>query len=125
MVVFASSSSSSSVVVSDQIKTLDMSLPSYGEVADAKASVGTVKSLAEELPARSSGNEGGGRSERKSSSGASEKAAKKKEAAEAKQRAREAFEKENIAGKAVDVVDMSIPSYDQSVTKSEKGMFSL
>ena len=124
----SSSSSSSSVLLSDQIKTLDMSLPTYGEVANAKASVETVKSLAEDPPARSISNEGGGggRGERKSSSvAASEKAAKKKDAAEAKQRAREAFEKENIAGKAVDVVDMSIPSYDQSTTKSERSIFSL
>ena len=118
--------SAPTMVLSEQIKTLDMSLPSYNDVADAKASVETVKSLAaEDPPARSSASEGG-RSERKSSSGAvSEKAAKKKEEALAKQKAREAFERENIKGKAVDVVDMSVPNYDQSTTQSQKSRFSL
>lgn len=117
--------SAPTMVLSEQIKTLDMSLPSYSEVADAKASVETVKSLAEDPPARNSASEGGGRGERKSSGAVSEKAAKKKEEALAKQKAREAFERENTKGKAVDVVDMSVPSYDQSTTQSQRSSFSL
>jgi hypothetical protein len=43
--VCVASFSSSSIYVADQIKTLDMSLPSYDEVKSFKASVENVKSL--------------------------------------------------------------------------------
>lgn len=43
--VGVASFSSSSIYVADQIKTLDMSLPSYDEVKSFKASVENVKSL--------------------------------------------------------------------------------
>lgn len=49
---------SSSVEVAETIKTLDMSLPSYGDVKDAKASIENVKSL----EAKSAGGSGGGSS---------------------------------------------------------------
>ena len=37
--------SSSSIEIAEEIKQLDMSLPSYGDIKDSKASVATVKSL--------------------------------------------------------------------------------
>ena len=112
---------SSSVVISDALKTLDMSLPSYDDISDATASVETVKSLYVEPTQEEGGFLGGGP---KRMSG-SEKASKKKEAAAAKQKAREAFEKENFAGSKVEVVDMSVPNYDQSTAQKQKSAFSL
>lgn len=110
-------SPSSSILLSEQIKSMDMSLPSYGDISDAKAS--SVDSLfvdpVDEARA--------GRGEKNT-----DKVDKKKEAAAAKAKARENFEKEmydNIGGKAVDVVDMSIPSYDQSTSQSQRSGFSL
>lgn len=108
-----------------------MSLPSYGDISDSKASVETVKSLSVQEAPKPTRSIGGGSGDRKSgmagsySSGGGEKAAKKKEAAEAKAKAREAFEKEKMSGKGVEIVDMSIPSYDQSTAQSQRGSFSL
>jgi len=115
------------MVLSEQIRTLDMSMPTYGDVSDAKASVENVKGLAEEYkqPALSSSSSGGGGRYISSSEKAQEKAAKKREAAEAKARARAEFERENLGGKAVETVDLSAPSYDASTVQSPKSAFSL
>ena len=98
-----------------------MSLPSYTDVSDAKATVETVKSLSVEAPKGSSGIVGG----TKKQSAPSEMTSKKKEAAAAKQRAREAFEQENMGGKRVETVALSVPSYSESTSKQERSFFSL
>ena len=90
-----------------------MTLPSYDDVSDAKASVETVQGLATEPKKETGGNIGG----KKKESGPSEKAIKKKEAALAKQKAREEFERENLGGKKVETVDMNLPSYGESTAK--------
>ena len=100
------------------IKTLDMSLPSYGQVSDATATVETVKGLALEVDkVRGPGTDTRAQE-------ASKKAKKKQEAAEEKARARAEFEQEKAA-RAVEVVDVSIPNYDESTSQSKKSAFSL
>jgi len=88
---------SSSLLISEAIKTLDMSMPSYDAVKGAEASVENVQGLAVE-PVKKAPEPvtSAGKPERKPDSAAAEKAAKKKAEAEAKAAARAAFERENL-----------------------------
>ena len=103
--------------MSETIKVLDLSLPSYDAVKGAQASVETVEGLALE-PER---EVGGGRSQKNDD----DKQSKKKEAAAAKAKAREDFEKESLGGKAVKVVEFGLPKYDESTSQSQRSAFSL
>lgn len=111
-----------SLLVAETIKTLDMGLPSYDDVSDAKASVETVNSLSVE-PSKS--DSGGGSKRAKSSASKEEKINAKKEAQAAKQKAREEFEKEKLGGIKVETVDFSVPSYGDSTAQQQRSAFSL
>jgi hypothetical protein len=107
------------LLVSETIKVLDLSLPSYDAVKDAQASVETVKGLALE-PEK---EVGGTASRKRTSTGDDDKASKKKEAAAAKAKAREEIEKDSFEG--VEIVDVGLPKYEESTGRSQRSAFSL
>jgi hypothetical protein len=116
---------------------MDMSMPtSYGSLSDSKASAENVKDLTIDIskqkqnssvdPMRTSGNNSSGAKKMAGSySAGPTKADKKKAENDVKKAAREKFEKENLGGKKVDVVDFSAPSYDSSTSQKSRGAFSL
>jgi hypothetical protein len=109
--------------VSETIKVLDLSLPSYDAVKGSQASVETVEGLSAELKKEVSGAASQKRTV-VADSGNDDKASKKKEAAAAKAKAREEFEEETFGGKAVKIVDLALPKYEESTSQSRKSSFS-
>lgn len=86
------------LLLSDSIKTMDMSMPSYGSLSDAKASVENVKDLTVD-PSKEKSNgvpQRGGKKSAGSYAAGPTKADKKKAELEQKRLAREQFERENI-----------------------------
>mmetsp|Transcript_7714 Transcript_7714/g.13332 ORF Transcript_7714/g.13332 Transcript_7714/m.13332 type:complete len:191 (-) Transcript_7714:886-1458(-) len=114
----------STIVVSENIKTLDLELPSYDNLSDAKASVKNTEGLAVELEP---GLEAAGKKDPgpqlnsvlRSMGNREKKESKGNEKSVWKQKEEEAKEKQ------LRVVDMSLPSYGESTTMKEKGLFSI
>ena len=127
---------SSSMYLSEEIKTLDMSLPSYDKASSLKAD---EQALGVEIPPepvrkkapakkKSEAGSGGGDSPLASvlpsmnKSGPSKKAAKpKKEIAEKPKKAKP----EPAPKVEFETMDLGLPSYSDSTEKKEKSVFSL
>jgi hypothetical protein len=124
------------MILSDAIKTLDLSLPSYDSISSSKASVNTVESLAEQYVPEKEAVTGMSRKkakEPKTSSGGNPlgsvlpsmnkgntKTPRTKPAAAPKSAPKEKEDK----GPVIETMDLSLPSYDVGVTK-EKNIFSI
>mmetsp|Transcript_11050 Transcript_11050/g.31491 ORF Transcript_11050/g.31491 Transcript_11050/m.31491 type:complete len:200 (+) Transcript_11050:84-683(+) len=124
----------SSMTLSDAIKTLDFSLPSYDAISSSKASVDTVEGLAEQyvqeavtVPSRkktkepkasSGGNPMG--SLLPSMNKGTAKTPRAKPAPAPKPAPKEKEEK----GPIIETMDLSLPSYDAGATR-EKSIFSI
>lgn len=140
------STSFSSFQIADAITTMDLSLPSYGEISDPKASVGTVSSLTIDSPTEGLGvkarkpaasktkkSEGGGlaidvskvlpslakgpRAAVDASSSDNRSAPTRKERTAAKQ--------DDEPAPAVKFMDMDMPSYGETATIKDTNPFRL
>ena len=116
-----------------EIKTLDMSLPSYGTISDAKARLEADEYKPEpETPERAvrkskpkkEAEEQGGKQKSNSMLPSMNKSIKKKEP---KQRPpKEEEEKEDVSSfEGVKTMDMSLPSYGDSAATKQKSAFAL
>lgn len=123
------------MTVADEIKTLDFSLPSYDSISSSKASVGTVKGLAEEYKSEKDAPKGMPRKktkEPKSSSGGGNpmasvlpsmnKSNTKKPKPEKAAKVAPKEQEEKPLG--VETMDLSLPSYSAGSGK-EKSLFSI
>jgi len=122
------------LTLSEAIKTLDFSLPSYDAIANSKASVETVDGLAEKYaqPETPRGMSRKPKPEPKESSGGnplsavlpSMKKSNVKKPKTAKPASREATEKEDTDSVGVETMDLTLPSYSFSSGK-EKSIFAI
>lgn len=118
---------SSSVQVSENIKVLDMGLPSYGDIADPKAGQSKIKGVVPEPEKEETGSSSVLPS--KKSSGNVLFSSKKAKPAK-KERVRidkTAEEKEQDDKKPLNAkfVDMSMPTYESSASGAKKSAFAL
>jgi hypothetical protein len=115
------------------IKTLDMSLPSYGSISDAKArleaeeydpvpdaSVG--RAARKNKPTKKEAGEQGGNNPMASLLPSMNKSIKKKEP---KQRRPKEEEDDGPSFEGIKTMDMSLPSYGDSTASKERSGFSL
>jgi hypothetical protein len=109
---FTSSSTSSSFILGEEIKILDMSLPSYGAISDPKqADLDSLKKdLPKNVPALIS---------KKESSTAATKASSKK----AKKVVIKKEEEDDEKTKNLKILDMTLPSYTDSTVGKGKDAF--
>lgn len=122
------------LTLSEAIKTLDFSLPSYDAIASSKASVETVEGLAEKYaaPETPRGMPRKPKPVAKESSGdnplsavlPSMKKSNVKKPKAAKPASQEATEKEDTDSVGVETMDLTLPSYSFSSGK-EKSIFAL
>jgi len=124
---------SSSIQLSEEIKVLDMSLPSYGSISAPKSGQEAIKGVEVDpnkpststsastsvLPTK---KKGGGAISLYSSGSSKKKETKKAVASSAPAAPKE--EKQE-SGPAVITVDMSMPSYGDTTAKKEKSVFAL
>lgn len=119
---------SSSVQLSAEIKTMDMSLPSYGSISDAKNTKESLSTLVIEQPEVTSNVKSKAAPKKgepmKGPSMSSflpslDKKGPKEKAVAQKSKSTEAKEEKTIAGAKVEIVDMNLPTYSgASDTKS-------
>ena len=117
---------SSSVQVSEAIKVLDMGLPSYGDIADPKASQSKIKGVPE--PQKEETGSSSVLPSKKSSGNVLYSSKKAKPAKKEKVRIEKtAEEKEQDDKKPLNAkfVDMSMPTYDSSASGAKKSAFAL
>jgi hypothetical protein len=126
---YASALQSSSVYVSEVIRTLDFSMPSYDKLSDAKASVANVDGLAvepleqEQAPKPSVMSSFLPSMSKKGPDIVSEKKDPKEKKVEASRKsAMELIEDKN--DEKITIVDMSLPSYTDSTASKIKSSFS-
>lgn len=115
---------SSSVQIAEQIKVLDMGLPSYGAISSPKAEQTAIKgveagNIAGVVAAKSSGGGGGGGGVSMFSSGGS----KKETAMKKEKKAKIEKEKEEKKDEKIVIMDMALPSYGDNASIKSKNAF--
>lgn len=121
-----------STTISDEIKTLDMSLPSYDSISSSKASVGNVDELVEKynpepstpgMARKKKEKEGGGGNPLGSVLPSMNKSMTKKPKSKSATAKSAAKEKEDKAME-IKTMDLTLPSYS-ATQEREKSVFSL
>jgi hypothetical protein len=120
-----SSAGSSTIQIAEAIKVLDMSLPSYGDIASPKASLDAIKGVEPEkestttatsvLPAKKTAGSKKTKPDKKS----------KVMISESVENAADSSKNDKKEQDSMKYVDMSMPSYSESATVTKKGMFAL
>lgn len=125
-----------SMTISDEIKTLDFSLPSYDSIANSKASVNTVEGLAEQyvpkndqpvVSSRKKSKEpkpAGGGNPMGSLLPSMNKSTTKTPKAKPAPAVRAAPKEKEEKPLGIETMDLSLPSYDAGSSK-EKSIFSI
>jgi hypothetical protein len=119
-------SSSTSIQIAEAIKILDMSLPSYGEIAPPKASVDAIKGI---QPDKEPASTTSVLSAKKSAGSAKKKANSEKKAkviiSDSVETTAYSDKQEIKELDSIKFMDMSMPSYSESATVTKKNMFAL
>jgi len=122
----ASSSISSSISLSEEVKLLDMSLPSYGSISDPKAKQEAIKGVEPESDKKASS---GIISSKKKAGGILASTSSSKSKPPKKEKPKVAVDNDDVQEKKeqskIATVDMSMPSYSDNVTAKEKSVFAL
>ena len=117
--------SSSTMIVSDKITTMDFSLPSsYDDLSEPTASASNVEGMVQEYapePAKGGGGGGGGGVGNFFSKEPKEKKPKESKPKKEKPVKEEKEEK----GPKYEIVDMGLPSYSDSTEVKDRGAFAL